>query len=145
MQLSDVLSTVAIAMSAVSLGWQAWAHRREGPVVKVTTTQAIFTAGPREWFVNVTARNTGRGPVTVTSCGLRVPGGGAFHAVRRLEVSTPLPHRLEPGTEAKWFVERNEILQGCSELGVRYQDLVGFVTLATGNTVLASRKGIGLK
>jgi hypothetical protein len=108
---SDVLASVAIGLSAISLGWQAWSHRAKGPVVGVTTS------------------------ITVTGWGLRLPNGDKMVPTQSNMISKRLPHRLEANTSASWFVETDRIRLQCAEMGLRYQDLRGFVMLGTGEQV----------
>ncbi len=141
-----VISIVALVMSAASLTWQIASWKRSGPVVKVTANQSlpIFDHGPDDWYVAVTARNSGRAPVTVTGWGLRFPDGQTYNMMRNLPWSAPLPHRLEAVAEGSWVISTEEVKRECAARGVRHQDLTAFVRLGNGRTVDARRRGIGL-
>lgn len=142
-----VLSIVALIVGAASLMWQVISWKRSGPVVGVTATQSlpIFDHGPLDWYVAVTAQNSGRAPVTVTGWGLRFPDGQTFVMVRNLPWSAPLPHRLDAGAEGSWMIPTDEVKKECAARGVRHQDLTGFVRLANGRTADARQRGIGLE
>ncbi|MGI5214962.1 hypothetical protein [Plantactinospora sp. CA-290183] len=140
-----VLSIIAIVMSAASLLWQVVSWRRSGPVVTVTVAQSLaaFPTGA-EWFTSVTARNTGRAPITVTGWGFQTPDGGSVVQLRPVAWASPVPYRLEPGSEGSWLMATDDVQGTSAERGVRYQDLRAFVRLADGRTVTARRRGIGL-
>jgi hypothetical protein len=58
--------------------------------------------------------------------------------------SDTLPYRLEQGTSGTWSMETIQVAETCRAHSVDYEDLRGFVRLATGETVYAQRKGIQL-
>ena len=61
-----VLGIVGAVTGVAALAWQVITWRKSGAVVRVTATQAFPAyGGSSEQFLNVTARNTGRSPVTV--------------------------------------------------------------------------------
>jgi hypothetical protein len=111
--LATVLSIIAIALSALALGVQFGQLVVSGPVVRVAGIwirwSPVKVDGPLEKRVEVevTASNTGRSAITV----LRV-GVGVRRRLRRgiiwiepdTESSDELPHRLEPGTSATWWI-----------------------------------------
>ncbi len=142
-----VISIVALVVSAASLTWQVVSWKRSGPVVRVTANQSlpIFDHGPGDAHVAVTARNSGRAPVTVTGWGLRFPDGQTFVVMHELPWSTPLHHRLDAGAEGSWMVSTQEVKRECAARGVRHQDLTAFVRLGNGRTADARQRGIGLK
>lgn len=114
--------------------------RRSGPVVVVDVTQGLPTyachAGDPVTCVTVT--NTGRAPVTVNSWGLRLPDGQTMFVQQPFPGSDKLPYRLEQGASGTWRVESIQVAETCRAQGVDYADLVGFVNLATGETVYAA-------
>jgi hypothetical protein len=114
-------------------------------VVKVTARQAMPTYGDRvgDPHVDVTARNTGRSPVTVNGQGLRFPDGQTMVMTTNLPWSARLPHRLESGASASWYWPTEMVTKTCADHGVRYQDLTAFVNLPDGRTVDARERGIG--
>lgn len=127
---ATILSIVAVVLSATSIGWQVVAFRRSGPVVGVTATQALPTYGPEmgDWHVNVTARNSGRSPVTVTGWGLRFPDGQAMFMTENLSWSTALPYRLEQGASGSWYIPTGDVRKTCAAQGVKHQDMTAFVS-----------------
>ncbi|MGI5211508.1 hypothetical protein [Plantactinospora sp. CA-290183] len=124
MSIPVLLSIIAIDMSAASLLWQVVSWKRSGPVVTVTAVQALVTVDMSgQWFTSVTARNTGRSPITVTGWEFRMPGGGSVVSTRTVRWSTPLPYRLEAGAEGTWFMVTDGVQETCAKRGARYQDL----------------------
>lgn len=119
--------------------------RKSGAVVRVTATQAFLAvAEPSEQFLNMTAHNTGRSPVTVKGWRLRFPDGGAIVFPNPAPWSSPPSYRLEPGTEGTWFAPTAEVARSCARYGVRQQDMTAFVNLADGRTIIAKERGIGM-
>ncbi|HUY46489.1 MAG TPA: hypothetical protein VMV92_12265 [Streptosporangiaceae bacterium] len=59
--------------------------------------------------------------------------------------SAALPCRLEPGADASWYVETKAVRESCAANGIRYQDLIAYVSLADGQTIEARKPGIGWK
>lgn len=146
-KIETLMSGIAIVLSVVSLTWQVATWRRSGPVVKVLVSQSlpIYGNDAGDWHTGVTAQNTGRSPITVTSWGLRFPDGKTGTMTRNLPWSASLPHRLEPGADASWFIPTDDVRGMCAERGFRYHDLTAVVTLADGRTIAARRRGIGME
>ncbi|MGH3220238.1 MAG: hypothetical protein ACRDPY_16300 [Streptosporangiaceae bacterium] len=143
--LSDILSITAIVISSAALGWQVLTWRRSGAVVSVTATQAIPTFGDNlgDPHVNVTASNKGRSPVTITSLGFKLRDDRHLAVMKWTPWSASLPHRLEPGAAASWYVPTNAITESTAHNGIRYQDLIAYVSLGDGRTIKAPKRGIG--
>lgn len=139
----EILSIVAIVMSSITLSWQVVSWRRTGAVVKVTARVAFVVGNPVS-LVSVKARNSGRTAVTVTGWGFRFPAGDGIVQAQPLPISAEIPHRLEPGAEASWFMELDAIKETCAAHGVRHQDVVAWVDLGSGRTVKANKRGIGM-
>jgi hypothetical protein len=144
---SFALAVLAVMLSCVSLSWQIISWRRSGPRVLVNAHQSflVYDRGVGDPMVSVTARNTGRAATTVTSWSLEFHAGGGLAMTRQLAGSSSLPHRLEPHSEATWFVETEVIKQECAQRGLHYRDLRAVVNLASGQKVKARKRGIGLK
>ena len=141
-----------VILGVSSLGWQAWTWKHSGAIVRVTATQTLplydTVAGqrPGEWHVAVTARNTGRGPATVTGWGFRTPDGHDIIAMRPLSWSSPIPFPIPPGgQEGSWHMETDEVKASCQREGQDFRALRGWVRLSDGRQVFAKRRGIGLK
>lgn len=141
--------TLAIVGTVTGIGgllWQVVIWKRSGPVVAVATNQSLPTYGDHvgDPWTCVSAQNSGRAPVTVTSFGLRFPDGQVMAIVRPEAGSSELPYRLEEGASGSWYIETMAVEETCRTHGVDYTKLTAFVRLANGNIVYAKRKGIGL-
>jgi hypothetical protein len=145
---ANTLSIIAIVLSVAAFGFQVRTWRQSGPVVDVTAFQSLpvgpGTAG--EWHLAITAINKGRSPVTVKTFGLKLPDRRHMAIMQWAPFSASLPHRLEPGSDATWYIDTDAIKESCAAEGVRHQDLTAFVSLGDGRTIDARRgSGIGLK
>jgi hypothetical protein len=134
-----IVAILALLASIASLAWQVYSWRRSGPHVKVTVSNAIpmFDHGPGEHHIDVTAANRGRAATTVLSWGFSLPGDQSVVVTNASNWSAPLPHRLEPGSEASWSVEAAEIRQVAAEHGLRFSEIVPFVRVAGGARIHA--------
>lgn len=141
-----ILGIIGAVTGVAALAWQVITWRQSGAVVAVTAHQAFPASGdhPGEPLVNVSARNSGRSPVTVNGWGLRLPDGGAMVSVNPMPWSSPVPHRLDPGADGNWLLPTYEVARFCDERGVRQQDMIAFVELADGRTIRAKERGIGM-
>ncbi len=141
-----ILGIVGAVTGVAALAWQVITWRESGAIVAVTALQAFPTYGDRagDPHVNVTARNTGRSPVTVNGWGLRLPDGRTMVVPNPAPWSSPVPHRLEPGGDGSWYLPTAEVARFCAEHGVRQQDMIAFVNLADGRSTNAKERGIGL-
>lgn len=125
------ISVLGVALSCISLGWQAATYVLTGGRVRVQLKVGATSAsgvqqvlGPvgamsGDWaktfiaqrfnrpVVAVEAVNIGRQPVTVTGWGLQTPNGMSLSMHDYSEVvGPPLPYTLEVGgAPAKWVVE----------------------------------------
>lgn len=144
---ATVLAIIAIVLSGASLIWQMVTWSRSGAVVGVTVAQSFPTYGADigDPHVTVTAANQGRSAVTVQSWGLRLADGRSLAILDYAPWSATTPYRLEAGDSASWYVETTVIRDACARDGVRYQDLIGYVTLGDGRRIQAKQPGIGWK
>ncbi len=128
--LQAIVLVVTIMVAAFNVAWTLWSQRRDraqreaerseererwvaaGHVVDLTAIH-YFDADQTPW-AHLEVRNTGRGPCTVHEVGSWYsPGGPAYgyYASERdsgydlMHDSTPLPHVLEGGRMADWFLE----------------------------------------
>jgi hypothetical protein len=69
---AEVLSIIAIILSAVSLGWQVIVFSLSGPIVRVRAFMAIGSEEPSVITVSVTVINKGRSPAALVSKRVRV-------------------------------------------------------------------------
>lgn len=141
-----ILGIIGALTGVAALAWQVITWRRGGAVVAVTAFQAFPCYGDQagEAHVNLTARNSGRSPVTVNGWGLKLPGGGSMIVSSPAPWSSPLPHRLEPGADGSWYIPTPEVARFCAGNDIRQQDTIAFVDLADGRTISAKQRGIGL-
>ncbi len=141
-----VIAIIGAITGLGSLAWQVVTWGQSGPVVAVTARQSFPTYGDHvgDPHMSVTASNTGRSPVTVKGWGLRMPDGQTMVMPCNLSWSASLPHRLEPGADASWYMPTAEVQKFCAEHGIRHQDMTAFVNLADGGTINARECGIGL-
>jgi hypothetical protein len=137
---------IGTAAGVGALTWGVITWRRSGPVVAVDVNQGFpaYDGHVGDPITCVSATNTGRAPVTVTSWGLRLPDGQTMFVQQPFPGSDRLPYRLEQGASGTWSVETIQVAETCWAHGVNYADLRGCVNLATGQTVYARRKGIQL-
>lgn len=142
-----MIALTALLLSVLALGLQAWTWKRNGPVVAVSATNAITAPipyGEPEHYVQVSAINQGRAPVTVSGWGFALPGGDDYVQFRPVGFATSLPHRLEPHTRADFFIEAHHLRQIAAERRIEFANITPWVRLQTGRTVKA-RKGVPLK
>jgi hypothetical protein len=143
---SLILGIIGTIAGVGALAWQVITWRRSGPVVTVEVNQGLPTyddcvGNP---ITCVTATNSGRAPVTVTSWGLRLPNGQTMFVQQPFPGSDTLPYRLEQGASGTWSMETVQVAETSRAQGVDYEELRGFVKLGNGKTVYARRKGIRL-
>jgi hypothetical protein len=144
---SFILGIVGSITGVLGLGWSVVTWRRSGPVVTVTVKQAFATYADHlgEPLICVTARNSGRAPVTISSWGLRLPDGQTMMITEPFRtLSNALPYRLEEGTSGSWYTDTLRVVETCKAHGVDYADLTGYVHLGNGQSVDAKRRGIQL-
>lgn len=93
-----------------------------------------------EHLVGVEVHNGSTRPVKVVSWGIKLPGD------RKLFVPTPtthweprLPHWVQPGDEAEWFVEAEELRHQQATLGCRFDQMIPYVRLADGRELMSEK------
>lgn len=141
-----ILGIIGTSTGIGALAWQVITWQRSGPVVAVDVIQGLPTYGDHvgDPVTCVSAVNSGRAPVTVTSWGLELPDGQTMFVKHPFPGSDSLPYRLEEGASGAWRIETIEVAEMCQAQSIDYADLRGFVRLANGKTVYAQRKGIQL-
>ena len=152
--ISFILAIIGSVTGTGSLVWQIITWRHDGPIIRVTPNRlAPITAydkeGPdRKSLITITAYNSGRAPVTIRACELRLPGRAGHYVIteRNYQKDDPLPYRLEGGSSGSWHLETDRIVNICKSYGVDYQQAIACVILANGRIVKARRweRGIGL-
>ena len=135
--MATAISLVALALSVVSLSWQAWSWKNNGPMVKVHVTNAITDAvtGAPEHYVAVEAVNHGRAPTTITAWGFALPGGANFYSTIPQPISDALPCRLESHSKATFYLEADQVRQVHRERGIAFTDMRPWVDLGSGKRV----------
>src|SRR5262245_44789962 len=125
---SLMLGIIGTATGVGALVWEVITWRRSGPVVAVDVTQGLptYSADVGDPVTQVTATNSGRAPVTVTSWGLELPDGQTIFVQQPFPGSDILPYRLEEGASGTWRIETIQVTETCRAHGVDYADLRGF-------------------
>jgi hypothetical protein len=91
-------------------------------------------------FISVEAVNNGDRAVTITGWGIRLPGDRRVVVTRPVNWSTPLPHRLEPGSAPAAFrMPADELRRLERDQGIPYDAMKPYVTLADGTEIAADR------
>jgi len=142
-ELTDILAWVGAITGVFALVWQINTRRKSAHRVKVTRSRSMISyasGGMSAPLVCIGATNVGAGPVTVTNWGIALGASKQnLTVVRPLSVSTPLPHRLEPGADMSLFVELDDLRRAHHEKRAPYRSMRGWVGLATGEKVRARR------
>lgn len=145
--LTALLAWIGALSGVGALVWQMLTWRRSGHNVKVLRTQSWFTLSDgslSDAMVCVTARNVGTSAVTLTGWGIQLGGRTADNmtVLRPLPRTTELPHRLEPGTEAGFWVAARHLVEASAERRVPLDQMRCWIGLATGRKVYAKRRGV---
>jgi hypothetical protein len=136
------LVTLLIAVGGFGLAvFSLWTQRRQfresGSVVRVALRGCIVgdTDPPREG-INIEASNVGRLGVSVTQWGAVISKDWIYMHFKPLAGNTPLPHRIEPGDSASWWLPLAELRQQMAKKGIKKADIPMFVKLATGEMLV---------
>jgi len=136
------VSIAALVLSILSLTWQAWTWRNNGPVLRVEVNNSFTDAlipGEPEHYVCVQVINTGRAAASVTGWGVEMPGGGNLVVLQPPYFSTKIPVRLEPHARADFYVGADELRQRAAERGVALKRMKPWAQSATGKKVYSKR------
>ncbi|WP_066038642.1 hypothetical protein [Herbiconiux solani] len=139
---SLVVAAIGAATGIAALVWQIVVRTRGAHRVRVTAASGMWrftdeaALGP---YVGIEVRNTGAAPVQVTGWAVELPDGGKLVGVAPdPHMPNPaLPHMLEAGTRATFYVRSAAIAQHAKGKDVR--ELRVFVDLATGKRVYSKR------
>lgn len=148
--LSGVVGAVAAVVAvpiAAYYGHRSTKSAPTGPRVQVRVENgfpayATLSGGQRigDHVVLINAVNTGDRAVTITGWGVKLPGDVRLVLPDPLPGSTPLPHRLEPGSEpARFLLPGDEMFRIQRERAIPFKRMTPYVTLADGTDVLANR------
>ncbi|GAB2747815.1 hypothetical protein GCM10027039_01830 [Terrabacter koreensis] len=140
--MATVLSIVALCLSVASLTWQVTSFLLTGARIKVSAAYALPVGGLDRLpeCMSITARNVGRFATTVRTVGLEVRPDGTQAVISHQfirQLSTDIPHRLEPGDEASWFVPLDVVRSISADHPAKGWAV--FVTLGTGKRVRGRR------
>lgn len=160
MDLMPTMESAGIALSAggVVLGIGAWLWPRTGPRrrrherlrVTVSNHFPVFNRGDGsqrlgDLLVAVTVSNGTDRPVKATGWGVHLPGNRNLVAFAPTTTWEPtLPHWVQPGDEATWYLDAERVRSQAAELSCRFKDMRPYVSFAGGREVLADR-GIPLE
>ena len=99
---------------------------------------------PLSHLFQVTLRNGTEQRVKVDGWGLLTPDGQQIVVpIPATAWETLLPHWIEPGDAASWFVSADKIEARLPALGTTSDELLAYVRLADGRTITAKAKGFG--
>jgi hypothetical protein len=144
-----ILSSAALVLSLVSLGWQAWSWSRSGPVLRVELSNIItdlggptnaYGVGQPEHYVEVKAVNRGRAAVTIQTWGIELPGGNNIFATEPLLFSERLPARVEPHSSASFHMAGDAIREHAATQGIPFTKMRPWVQPASGKRVYAKTR-----
>ena len=135
------LAIIGTVLGILNLFWNMRTWRLSGPVVAVTVNNAFPTYGRDigEHHVGINAANTGRAPVTVAGMGIELPSRENMLIIEPTAFSTPLPHRLEPGSSADFYILADQVRKIARERGYSPGQLRPWVSLADGSKVFAGQ------
>jgi hypothetical protein len=142
-----IVPWLALVLSVVALGWQAWSWFRSGPVLRVVVAgvtilePSLVGDPPPEQYVQITVANKGRVAVTVRSFGIALPNKGNLYAPQQPRFADDLPARIEPHASASFYMLAEEVLQYSAKNGVPLSRMRPWVETAAGRKVY-SRKPI---
>jgi hypothetical protein len=112
--------------------------------VGVTNYWPVFTQpdGSQEMgdhFVAVTLRNGSERAVRATGFGLRLPGDRTMFVSTQTTPWVPsMPHWVQPGDEATWLFDGDELRRSAREYNVPFEDMTAYVSLADGREIRAA-------
>ncbi|TNC23784.1 hypothetical protein [Amycolatopsis alkalitolerans] len=105
--------------------------------IKTANSFPVFQgSGVGDHYVEVMATNRGRAATTVESWGIELPATNET-AIPATQApwSTSLPHRLEPHSNATFYVLADEVRSIVAQKRTTFRDLRPFVRLSTGQKV----------
>ena len=138
-------------LSVASLCWQVAQHRLSGPRVQAEllwggvahdravtgpirgTMEAFRHTGVDTAVFAIKGRNQGRLPIDITGFKVEMRGGYGY-SLPGWHPNPTLPHRLESGSEATFFVPLEEVQRAIKVFGEgRRVQIRGHLDLASGN------------
>ena len=143
-----VVASIGALTGVAALVWQINTRTRGAHRVTVEVSNAVIVddSDESDVMICVEAINSGASAIGISSWGFELSNKrGGFAIPNPVHPSTPLPHMLVPGTNAKFFVPASNLgaqIKHNPDLTVR--DLRAFVQLATGRKAYTRRRGIPL-
>lgn len=133
------LALAGLGLAVLSLVLQRRQCRESGSVVDTELNLVIVgDRDPPTEGISVTARNKGRLGVTVTAWGAELPNGASYVYWSPLPGNPSLPHRLEPGDEARWWMPLDALKKGLAEQGLGESKVAMYVGLGTGERLVTN-------
>lgn len=141
-----VLSSVAVGLSVISLGWQATSWLWSGPRIKLSCLKSLATSPDGHTFQLLTIKvvNRGRFATTVEGWGLLLPDGSTVVVPQGTSLlpSPHLPHRLEGHSSEKWHMSAEGVRKTCREGGFSVDVVRPFVDVS--GTTRKGKRGLPL-
>lgn len=139
------IALLGLLLSVVSLSWQAWTWRHEGPVIKLSTENHLPTYGDvvGDHLVALHVVNSGRSATTIESWGIRLPEGSSVFQTNQPEWFTRLPYRLEPHSSTDLRIAADDLRGVARRQQVPFSSMNPWVRLGSGDVVRI--KGVPLK
>ena len=134
---ADIMSVVAFIVAASALAWQIKTEYRNEPVVTVRLTQEYDKKNGLD-LLTITVVNWGRADVTINNKGVRLFNGQMVDDIDWMSSTDPMPRRLQSHSSTTWYFWPESVSKWCDENGVNYYDLVPYVIMANGKTVLGN-------
>lgn len=138
------LAILSLLLQRRSVAVQVEQYTESGSLVEVFLRGAIIGTEPTTEALSITARNVGRLGVEVTSWGELLPDWYVVQVVRPFPGNKDVPHRLEPGSQASWWLPLRMVREGLAERGLEESEVRMFVDLGTGEH-LVTEKAITLR
>ena len=140
MEIALVIAIYAALVATASVIAQVVTWRASGARVKVTANYGLLVSGPHvsdQQHVIVKATNKGRASVALTSWGFDLGGDRMMVVFKPLPQSTVLPHTLDGGHEASFFMPLDRFKDFLRKHGLR--SARAFVQLGNDKRVMAKK------
>jgi len=108
---------LCVAIGGLVWQWRSWTY--EGPKVKVRVRQGFLlrdVSGDLFWIVS--AINVGRSPVELTGWGMELSPKNVLQMFVAHPSSTSLPHTLNGGHHATFFMPKEDLRASLAERGL---------------------------
>jgi hypothetical protein len=128
--------------SAISIAWQIYTWRHNGPRVTVKAAHGV-NVGPmgRQYFIAITATNKGRASTMAHQFGFKVPDDQIF-VQWTSELPLELPAELKAGGEVTYYFSRDGLERFTAKNSLKPNDLQPFVKTGHGEVVGSSLRSI---